>query len=228
MSIGSSISVVMISMNEERAITSVINGINSNVPNAEIILVDSSSDKTPELASNFSNVKVFRQLPPMGYGPAMTLGFRSATREVIVTMDCDNTYPADQILVMGRLVKKDGYDVVDGSRLQARPKNMPLINYLANLGFARIASVFFMRNLKDLHSGMRAYNRHALLSMGWDTNGRGHALPVELLLKPLRIGLKVKIHFIGYYQRIGESKMNPLPSAYWTMVRIFRARFASR
>ena len=43
------ISIVMISMNEEKAIKSVITGIQKYTPNAEIVIIDSSSDKTAEI-----------------------------------------------------------------------------------------------------------------------------------------------------------------------------------
>jgi len=226
-SIDQNISVVMISMNEESAIEKVLDDINLYAPNSEIILVDSSTDKTPIIASKYANVKIIRQYPPEGYGPAITLGFLSATRPIIVTMDCDSTYPANQILNMAYFIHNDNYDLVDGSRLQVRPINMPLLNYFANLFFARIASLFFMRNIKDLHSGMRAYKRTSLLNMGWDTKGRGHALPVELLLRMIRRNFLVKIYYIDYHQRLGDSKMNPLPSAYWTAIRILRTRFTN-
>ena len=50
------ISIVMISMNEEKAIKSVISGIQKYTPNAEIVIIDSSSDKTAEIAEEFLNV----------------------------------------------------------------------------------------------------------------------------------------------------------------------------
>ena len=37
-------------------------------------------------------MKLIRQFPPIGYGPAMTLALRSASNPIIVTLDCDNTY----------------------------------------------------------------------------------------------------------------------------------------
>jgi len=219
------ISVVMISMNEEDAIAKVLNEIILYLPNSEIILVDSSTDQTPVIASSFPNVTLIRQFPPIGYGPAMTLALRSASREYIATLDCDDTYPVNEILMMAGLIDQHNLDFVEGSRLYKKPKNMPYLNYFANLFFARVASVLFFTNLKDLHSGMRVYKKSTLDSISWSANGA--ALPVEILLKLIKIRSKFLIHFIDYKIRIGVSKMDPLPSAWWTIKRIVKVRFTN-
>ena len=100
---------------------------------------------------------------------------------------------------------------------------MPTINYLANYFFALIASIFFFTRLRDLHSGMRAYKKSIIPLLPY--NPKGVSLPVELLLWPIRLKYKVFIKPISYKERIGESKLEPLKAAYWTVIRIFRARF---
>ena len=57
--------------------------------------------------------------PSRGYGPAMDTALRSAIGRVVVTLDCDDTYPAEEIPTLARMVLEEGYDVVDGSRLGA-------------------------------------------------------------------------------------------------------------
>jgi len=70
---------------------------------------------------------------------------------------------------------------------------------------------------------MRAYRKSLIDRLSYDMNGA--ALPVELLLRPIREGYKVKIITIPYRPRIGESTMRPLQSAWWTLKRIYRSRF---
>ena len=212
----------MIAMNEEKAVASVIQSIRSAVPDAEIVIVDSSTDRTAEIAAGLG-AKVIRQFPPKGYGAAMDCALQSSSGEVVVTLDCDNTYPADQIPRLAAFVLEEGFDLVDASRLARKPKAMPWINFLANKGFAALASLLFLRRLTDLHSGMRAYKRKLIRELSY--NPRGPALPVELLLKPLRMGAKIKFTFIDYHERTGQSTMQPLPSAWWTLKRILKARF---
>ena len=220
--VGRRITVAMITRNEERAVGKVVADIKAAVPDADIVIVDSSTDRTAEIAESLG-VRVIKQFPPKGYGPAMDRALHSSQREVIVTLDCDDTYPVEFIEPMARMVLLDGLDIVDGSRLAGKPAAMPWINFLANWGFAVIASVLFLRNVRDLHSGMRAYRTSVLDALKYDP--KGAALPVELLLRPIRQGRKVKVITIPYRQRIGESTMRPLQSALWTVKRIYRSRF---
>jgi len=221
---GPETSVVMITMNEEGAVALVIEQIRKFSPQAEILIVDSSKDKTAEIAGSLG-VRVIKQFPPRGYGRAMELALRSAAGKVIVTLDCDNTYPAEIIPELVREVLEKNMDLVDASRLKSKPQTMPWINYLANAGFALIASVLFGRFLTDLHSGMRAYRRGMIEALQFDASGP--ALPVDLLLIPIKRGYKVGNHFIEYRERVGQSTMQPLPSAWWTLKRILRTRFTS-
>ena len=152
------------------------------------------------------------------------LALRSFKGSVAVTMDCDDTYPVDQIRPMAQMVLRDGWDLVDGSRLEHKPEAMPWLNYCANWGFALIASVFFGRRLTDLHSGMRAYRKAVIEEMTYSPQGA--ALPVELLLRPIKMGRRVKVVYIDYKERIGVSTMRPLSSAWWTVKRILGVRFS--
>ena len=84
----------MITLNEEASIRKVVNDIWKIDERIEILIVDSSTDNTAKIAEEIG-VKVIRQFPPKGYGPAMDLALKSCEREVIITMDCDDTYPTD-------------------------------------------------------------------------------------------------------------------------------------
>ncbi len=216
------ISVVMITLNEEKSIEKVVTDIKNIGPRIEILIVDSSNDKTAELAKKLG-VKVIKQLPPKGYSPAMDLALKSASREIVITLDCDDTYPADQIIPFANKIVDGGYDVIDGDRLETRPKNMPLINYIANRFFALTASILFLKKINDLHSGMRAYKKEILDKLPY--NPKSVSLPVELILWPIRLKMKVFFQPIEYKDRIGDSKLEPLKAALWTIIRIIRARF---
>ena len=219
---GNKISLVMISMNEEKAITKVINDIKDVDERIEIVIVDSSSDKTAKIAIDLG-AKVLIQLPPLGYSPAMDLALKSATRDVLITIDCDDTYPVNMIDKFSRLIIDENYDVIDGSRLHTKPKFMPIINYMANIFFGMIASFLFFKLLLDLHSGMRAYKKEVVQNLPYDC--KGVSLPVELILWPLRLKKNIKIINIDYKERLGVSKLEPLKAAWWTIIRIYRARF---
>ena len=219
---GDKITVAMISMNEEKSVKKVIDDIKKLDERIEILIVDSSEDQTAEIAEK-NGAKVIKQMPPIGYSPAMDLALKSCEREVIITMDCDDTYPVDQIDKFSKKILEEDFDVVDGNRLPKKPINMPYLNYFANYFFALVASVLFLRRIKDLHSGMRAYKKNIVQKLPYSK--KSVSLPVELILWPIRLGYKITFIDIEYKERIGESKLEPLKAAYWTVIRILRARF---
>jgi glycosyltransferase involved in cell wall biosynthesis len=212
----------MITLNEEKAIERVVKDIKKIVPADDILIVDSSDDKTPFIAQSLG-VRVVRQYPPQGYGRAMELALKSANNDIIVTMDCDSTYPAESIPELVKWINK-GFDVVNASRLlYKRPQSMPFANYFANWLFAFVTRILFGIKTTDVHSGMRAYHREMIYNIDWDTSGP--ALPVELLIKPIIKGYKFKEIGIDYKERLGEITLRRWSSTYWTFKRIFKLKW---
>jgi len=219
------ISVAMITMNEEKAVARVMEDIRDALGSRphEIVIVDSSSDATPTIAASLG-ARVIRQFPPQGYGRAMARVLRESKGDVIVTLDCDGTYPAPEIPVLAEMVLSGQCDLVNASRLGHRPDTMPFANYLANWLFAFTAWVLVGVKSTDLHSGMRAYSRQVIQQVEVDPNGP--ALPVELLLKPALQGFRIREVFIAYGERIGETTLQRWSSTLWTFRRIFRLAFS--
>lgn len=219
-----SLTVGMISMNEAGAVGGVIDEIKKHAPEAEILLVDSSKDETPEIAAS-KGARVVRQFPPRGYGNAMHRLLYEARTDAIVTMDCDGTYPADRILPLLRILE-EGADLVNATRTRHRPSAMPLPNYVANRVFAATSRLVHGTPTTDVHSGMRAYRTSML--RGIDVDPSGPALPVDLLVVPARMGYRVVEVEIPYLERVGTSTLQRWDSTKWTFRRIFRAHPGAR
>jgi glycosyltransferase involved in cell wall biosynthesis len=215
------ISVAMITMNEAGAVARVIADIREALGSRshEIVIVDSSRDATPTIAASLG-ARVIRQFPPQGYGRAMARVLAESVGDVVVTLDCDGTYPASEIPVLAEMVLSGQYDLVNASRLEHRPPSMPLANYLGNWLFAFSAWMLVGVKSTDLHSGMRAYGHRVIREVEVDPNGP--ALPVDLLLKPALQGFRVHEIFIPYGARIGETTLQRWSSTLWTFRRIFR------
>lgn len=215
------ISVAMISMNEEQAVERVITGIKSVLADREheIVIVDSSRDATPEIARRMG-ARVIRQVPPQGYGRAMMRALKECRGGVVVTLDCDGTYPVEHIPILADRVLAGECDLLDASRLEHRPAAMPFANYVANTVFALAARILLGVRFTDLHSGMRAYSPKIIREIEFDPDGP--ALPVELLLKPAFVGFRVRETFIPYQERIGSTTLHRWSSTLWTFRRIFR------
>jgi len=214
------VTVSMITLNEERAVAKVVADIRRVVPNAEIFLVDSSKDRTAEIATELG-CRVFKQFPPKGYGPAMDRAVRDASGDVVVTLDCDDTYPVEEIPRLVLLIEQ-GWDLVNATRLAKRPKAMPFANYLANRVFAWTARLLHGLRTTDVHSGMRAYRKSMIDRVQWDPNGP--ALPVDMIVIPHRMGFLVTDVPIDYRERIGASTLQRWKSTVWTFKRLWRAR----
>ena len=223
------ITIAMISMNEENAVRKVIEDIKTVTAglDAEILVVDSSKDRTPEIAAA-AGARVVRQFPPQGYGCAMGRALSEGRGDVIITLDCDDTYPADRIPELARMVLDGSTDLVNASRLESRPATMPFANYLANWLFAFVSWILLGVKTTDVHSGMRAYRRTMLEKITFDPNGP--ALPVDLLLKPALLGYRISEVFIPYNDRIGVTTLKKWESTIWTfrrILRLFPLRFSS-
>ena len=212
------VAVVMITMNQQDAIPRVVLDIRGVLPLADIIVVDSSTDCTPQIARDLGCM-VIRQIPPQCYGLAMDRALRAAAvqAEVVITMDCNGAYPADSLLDLLNEIQA-GADLVDGNRVWRRPPAMPLANFLANRAFGWLARVLCGAINQDLHSGMRAYRKSMLDQLLWDPDGP--ALPVELVLLPQRLGFKVVQVPINYKERLGTTP-HRWASSWWTLKRIW-------
>jgi glycosyltransferase involved in cell wall biosynthesis len=215
------ITVAMITLNEEKAVAKVIDDIQAAIAgsDAEILVVDSSRDRTPEIAAA-RGARVVRQFPPQGYGRAMARALAESRGDVVITLDCDDTYPANRIHELADMVLSGRCDLVNASRLESKPASMPFANYLANCTFALVSHILLGVKTTDVHSGMRAYRRTMLQSVAFDP--AGPALPVELMLKPALLGYRVAEVFIPYSDRIGVTTLRRFESTFWTFRRILR------
>jgi glycosyltransferase involved in cell wall biosynthesis len=218
------LTVSMITMNEEGAVAKVIRDIQRVAPDAEVLLVDSSKDRTAEIAQELG-ARVIKQFPPQGYGPAMDRAVREASGEVVITLDCDDTYPVEVIPELMKLIEQ-GYDLVNTTRVWRRPKAMPFANFLANRVFALGARVLHGLKTTDVHSGMRAYRKAMIDKVQWIA--KGAALPVDMYVIPHRMGYRVAEIPIDYRERIGTTTLHRFSSTVWTFKRLWNARKVKR
>ncbi|NHN40217.1 glycosyltransferase family 2 protein [Halorubellus sp. JP-L1] len=199
------LAVVMGTYNEEAAIGTVLDDVERvSDGRAEVVCVDGSSDRTPEIARERGATVIEQE--PQGYGVAVREAVLTPDRPVVVTTDCDDTYPMD---ALPRFLEKvnEGYDVVSGDRLYHGADAMPAFNRLGNHAFAAIASALMGTRVHDTTTGMRAYRRDVLQEITWTTNT---ALSAELLIRPTMRGRRVVEIPIEYGERAGETKLDPI------------------
>jgi len=200
------VAVVMGTYNEEEAIATVIQDVEDVTDGkAEVICVDGSSDRTPEIAREHGATVIEQE--PQGYGVAVSAAIAAPDRPIVVTTDCDDTYPMEKLPEFLAEIN-DGADVVSGDRISPGPDAMPGFNRFGNQVFAAVASVLMLRRVHDTTTGMRAYRKEAVIdAIEWTENT---GLSAELLIRPLMRGYDVRERPIPYRERAGETKLDPI------------------
>lgn len=199
------VTVAMGTYNEAEAIGTVLEDIEHVTDGrASVVCVDGSSDETPVIAREYG-ARVIEQ-EPQGYGVAVRAAILAADTSVVITTDCDDTYPMERIPdFLDRI--NEGYDVVSGDRLYWGAETMPAFNRVGNAAFAILSSVLVGERVHDVTTGMRAYHESVVREIGWTENT---GLSAELLLRPVCREYDVIEEPIAYAERLGETKLDPL------------------
>jgi len=214
------VSVILPALNEEITIGECIKKIqmvlHSHALIREIIVVDSSLDRTAEIAKSLGATVIHPKKP--GYGNAYLAGFEHARGRFIVLGDADNTYDFSEI---PKLITplKTGSDFVIGSRFRGtiHPGAMsPLHRYIGNPVLTWMVNLIFHTHFSDTHSGFRAITREALDRL--DLKAGGMEFASEMLVMASREQLKIEEVPIDYYPRLTPSKLHSFADG-WRHVR---------
>jgi glycosyltransferase involved in cell wall biosynthesis len=215
------LSIVIASCDEENAAMKVLDDI-IRVTNgeSEIILVDSSMDRTPLIAKTMG-ITVVRQFPPQGIGNALIEGFKHCNREYILTIDLDGSYPVEAIPeILDYLT--NGYEFVNVVRLNGiHTPNMTKTNLVGNYIFVLLVRLLYFRKIHDVTSGMRGFTRKFMVENKWNTN---YGLSSEMLIKAIMNNYRIKELHYPYYPRIGETKLSPLKHGFEIFIDIIKPR----
>lgn len=194
-------------------------------PYTVTLVDDGSTDGTTEAAQAFTSridLRLIRHERNQGLGATLRDGLvaaaaQAAPRDILVTMDADDTHTPGLILRMTRMIH-EGHDVVIASRYQPGsrtigvPAHRRALSYFGSLLFRL---VFPIRGVRDFTCGYRAYRaeviQQALRQYG-DAflDQDGFQCMVDVLLKLRRMHLIFgEVPFILRYDiKEGASKMN--------------------
>ncbi|ELZ14074.1 glycosyl transferase family 2 [Haloterrigena salina JCM 13891] len=215
------LSVVMPTLNEEEGIETCIGWIKSAVEElqlpTEIIISDSSTDRTPEIAREMGAIVVEPDQP--GYGYAYRYAFERARGEYIAMGDADTTYDFKDIPRLLSHLEETGADMVMGSRLEGeiRPGAMPTLHqYIGNPLLTKFLNLFYRAGVSDAHSGFRVFRRQALDEMNLETTGMEFAS--EMIMEAGAKDLVIEETPIIYHEREGEETLESFKDG-WRHVR---------
>lgn len=251
--------VVLPAYNEQEALPALFADIETvcREIQARIIVVDDgSTDQTSTVvetyARKFGNIELVKHEYNCGLGEALRSGFQyvldyrlkhswlttlenkeDTIPDLVVTMDADNTHPADRIPLLIRGIR-DGADLVIASRYAWGGEQFGLnfVRRFLSWGAGKIMHFFFpITGVRDYSCGYRAY-RLSLLAEGLRQYGesliesRSFAAMVELLLKLAPLSHKVgEIPLQLHYERkTGASKMKILKTIWGYLLLIYRLK----
>lgn len=157
-----------------------------------LVVDDGSSDRTSEVAEAHG-ARVLRHRRNLGLGQAFNTAVTEALHAdagVLVTIDADGQFDADEIPRLVEPILSGNADAVTGNRFHSgsRPPGMPLLRYWGNLFFARLLNALLLEPLHDVSCGFRSYSREALLNL--NLFGR-HTYTQESLLDLVHKDLRV-------------------------------------
>jgi dolichol-phosphate mannosyltransferase len=223
------VSVVIPCHNEEMNIEPLVNGLKALFEEYlhEIILVDdNSADKTRDvingLAAKDQIVKPIVRTPPNGVGRALADGYRAATGDWVLSMDCDFQHLLPELRDLFDAAV-EGYDVVVGSRFSRHSVllNYPFQKIAANRGFHLLARLVLLRRFRDLTNNLKLIRREVVAQLHF--NQPGFAVNAEIGLEPLLMGCKIKevpISWINRTPNMGVSsfRLASVGGGYWNVL----------
>jgi glycosyltransferase involved in cell wall biosynthesis len=215
------ISFVMPTMNEEAGIAECIERAiraleTLDVP-GEIIVSDSSTDRTPEIAHSMGAIVV--EPDAEGYGYAYRYAFAETRGGYIVMGDADTTYDFEELPKLYALVADGDADIAMGSRLDGEIKDSampPLHKHLGNPLLTKFLNVFYGAGVSDAHSGFRVFSRAALETLDLDADGMEFAS--EMIMDASAKDLTIEERPITYHEREGEATLDSFHDG-WRHVR---------
>jgi glycosyltransferase involved in cell wall biosynthesis len=200
-----SISVIIPAFNEESSIGLVLDDLpKTNL--LEIIVVNNgSTDRTVEVAQAHG-ARVVDE-PRRGYGQACLTGMANLGRpDIVVFVDGDYSDYPEELTSLVEPIEKGEADFVLGSRMileQSRKALLPQARYGNRLAVFLIR-LFFGHQFTDL-GPFRALRYDSLMQLGMQDRNFGWT--VEMQIKAVRKGLRIRELPVRYRERVGVSKI---------------------
>jgi dolichol-phosphate mannosyltransferase len=242
--------VVLPAYNEQENLAGLLQSLSESLSDAHldfqiIVVNDGSSDRTSEILREQKALLpliVYAHETNQGLGATIRDGLNYAnkisnSKDVIVTMDADETQSPGLIFRMVCMIK-EGHDVVIASRYQRGSRVIGLSlhrRFISYAGSKLMRVVFPIRGVRDYTCGYRAFRGEALsraLSVYGDrfVDQDGFQCMVDILLKMRRMPDLVfgEVPLILRYDlKQGESKMRLFRTARKTLRLLFERRFGS-
>lgn len=213
MYLGKKVSVVFPVYNEKENIRAAIDEFLSHPAVDELIAVDNNSSDGSDIEIQRTSARYVKEMA-QGYGAALMRGMSEATGDLIVTVEPDGTFRAndlDRLLVYSR-----DYDVVFGTRTSRHPvwsggdpgANMDFILRMGNWAVAKMLEYLFNGpSFTDVGCTYKLIHRHSYEKIKHSLYVKGSHFSPHFMVQVLLRGLPVVEIPVQYASRIGTSKI---------------------
>ena len=215
------VSAVIPTINEEKTIGLVIDGLKQIGHEVEVIVVDTnSSDRTREIAEEKGAI-VIKQ-PRRGYGVAYKTGLDRMTGDIAVCLDGDGTYPTDVVPPLIQILEMDEVDFISCDRITLRTaKNYTTLHFVGNSVLTRAIGLLFKVSLRDSQSGMWVFRAH--LYKGMEGLSDGMSFSQDIKIEAIKLGKFIEIP-IKYGVRITKPKLKTWRDGFSNLFYVFIKR----
>lgn len=181
--------------NEEATVGKVVRDFRAALPQADVVVYDNNStDRTAELGGE-AGARVVR-VNQQGKGYVVQTVFEVSQADIIVMVDGDDTYEANDVRSLIQPLVSQEADMTVGTRLHSDPNQFRRMHHIGNRALTWMLNRMFHTRYCDILSGYRAFSRRfirnvPLISIGFEVE-------TELMLQALENGVKVQevpIHF---------------------------------
>jgi glycosyltransferase involved in cell wall biosynthesis len=210
------LSIVVPAMNEEITIAEFVEWCREGLEKAgiagQILIVDSSSDRTPEIA--VAHGAEVLQAPKRGLGRAYIDAIPFIRGKFIVMGDADLTYDFRELTPFVEKFR-EGYEFIMGSRFRGSIEEgamPPLHRYFGTPLTTWILNTIYKSQYSDIHCGMRGLTREALVRI--DLQSQSWEYASEMVLKAARLGLRIAEVPVKFYKD-REGRMSHHRRAGW-------------
>lgn len=200
------VSVIIPAKDAADSIGQVLSGLQEHLPEAEIIVVnDGSQDSTASVAEELG-ARVVSHPYSMGNGAAIKTGARTASGDILVTMDADGQHLPETVPdLLDEL--HSGYDMVVAARDSKAQSSAG--RRLANRFYNWLASTIVGHRVEDLTSGFRAVKRIKFLEF-LHLLPNGFSYPTTITMAFFRAGYSVNYHRAKILPNSGKSHIRVL------------------
>jgi glycosyltransferase involved in cell wall biosynthesis len=215
------VTAVIPTINEEKTIGPVIDGLLKSVEGIEIIVVDTNStDRTKEIAA--AKGAIVLNESASGYGIAYKTGLKHANGDIIVCMDGDNTYPTDIVTPLLQIIRMDNVNFISCDRMTLRTQhNYTSLHYIGNSVLNFTMRLLFKINLNDSQSGMWVFYKDFYLKMTNLSNGMSFSEDIKI--DAVRLGKLIEIPIV-YGIRISKPKLKTWNDGFMNLFHLFVKR----